>query len=151
MFHIVLSSFSLSLSVSLPADSDLIETFLSKRCPKRWQLPLCKPLENEIKYACDFLFFLLFLYDDFNWCLRREGGKRKKKGAWWLMIAQSRKWGVCVLLLLCLSDTFIMMIMNAVETRGFTEAIQTLYACVYFQRRVCWVCQLSCLKTDSGW
>lgn len=61
----------LFFSPLLPADSDLIETF-SERCPEGWQFPLCEPVENEIKYACDFFFF----FDGFNQCWRRKNKKK---------------------------------------------------------------------------
>lgn len=61
----------LFFSPLLPADSDLIETF-SERCPEGWQFPLCEPVENEIKYACDFFFFFLMASTNVG------GGKKKK-------------------------------------------------------------------------
>ena len=61
----------------LPADSDLIETF-AERCPEGWQFPLCEPVENEIKYACDFFFFFFFFFFyGLNQIL--GGGEKKKK------------------------------------------------------------------------
>lgn len=37
----------------------------SERCLEGWQFPLCEPVENEIKYACDFFFSsFFFLFKD---------------------------------------------------------------------------------------
>ena len=106
-----------------PADSDLIETFQkgvlkggSFLCVSQWRMKL----NMHAVY--------LFIFRATSTTI----GERKASR--WLMIVQSRNWGVYVLPVTLLSERLFYddddddddNIMKVVETHGFTEAVQTL-------------------------